>query len=163
MVPTWATASACVLLTFASLASAGDEPPAPTPAPTAQPLLPPVPQLRLRWPLGPQQFSFSASEVPGFGSRPLQLFQAEALWLSAGNLRVLTTGRVELATELECALLCQPVLAHTLSIDARFALPKLTNAVPSSYGFVRAGQQTTRSGGRSATLLKTGIAGTLNF
>jgi hypothetical protein len=152
------------LLLFALGAHAAEEPALPVAPPSgARALLAPVPQLRLRWPLAPKQFSFSASELSGSANGPLQLFQAESLWLSAGSLRLLTIGSVERASELDCRLTCQPVLANTASLEARFSLPKLTPALPSHYAFLRAGTFSTGPGGSSAGLIKTGIAGRLNF
>ena len=152
------------LLVFALSAHAAEEPPAPVAPPSgARALLPPMPQLRLRWPVAPKQFSFSASELSGSASGPLQLFRAESLWLSAGSLRLLTIGSVERSSELDCRLTCQPVLANTASLEARFSLPKLTSALPSNYAFLRAGSFSSGPGTGSAGLIKTGIAGTLNF
>ncbi|HYJ09007.1 MAG TPA: hypothetical protein VEX18_08355 [Polyangiaceae bacterium] len=152
------------LLVFALSVQAAEEPPAPVAPPSGtRALLPPVPQLRLRWPVAPQQFSFSASELSGSANGPLQLFQAESLWLSAGNLRLLTIGSVERANELDCRLTCQPVLANTANLEARFSLPKLTRALPSNYAFLRAGSFSPGPGRGSAGLIKTGIAGRFNF
>ena len=157
-------ASVLLVLDWSAVVHAADEPPAPAPLPEgARTLLPPVPELRLRWPLAPRQFSFSAAEVPGYANGPLRLFKAESLWLSAGNLRLMTIGSVERATELDCRLTCQPVLAQTASLEARFNLPRVTDAVPSAYGFLRAGSYRPSSSGRSAGLIKTGIAGSFNF
>lgn len=156
--------SALTVLVSALRAHASEEPPAPAVPPSyARVSLPPVPQLRLRWPLAPRQFSFSASELSGYDTKPLPLFRAESLWLSAARLRLLTIGSVERANELDCRLTCQPVLAHSAMLELRRPLPKLSAALPSNYAFLRVGSQSTGTGGSTAGLLKTGIAGALNF
>jgi hypothetical protein len=82
-----------------------------------------VPQrLELTWPLAPKRMSFSASEyLPPLGA-PVQLFEADAVWWESGPLSIRTFGRVQEAFELECRLVCEPVIEQSLGLEARLEL-----------------------------------------
>ena len=69
-------------------------------------ILPAVPELRLSWPIAPLRFTFTQSEVTGYANGPLQLMRAEALWVDAPGLQLLTVGSQERAFELDCQLTC---------------------------------------------------------
>src|SRR4051812_17987747 len=83
-------------------------PPMPT---TSYVVLPPVPELRLSWPVAPLRFSFrAAEELTGYGTGPLQLYRVESFWLDSPTLQLLTATGNERAFELDCRLTCQPIV-----------------------------------------------------
>ncbi len=133
------------------------------PTPHARAVLPPVPQLRLSWPVAPLQFSFSELEIGGYANGPLQLFRAESLWVDTPGLRLLTAGSAERAFELDCRLTCQPMLKRGFDFEARAPLPSFSARVPETYAFLRTSSFYTPQSSRSSRLVTTGIAGLLNF
>src|SRR3954467_7699195 len=76
--------------------------------------LPRPPELRLTWPVAPSSFTFTYTEVPGFGLALLHLYRAESLWLNTPALQLLTIGSAERALELDCRSTCQPVVQNNL-------------------------------------------------
>lgn len=160
----WESAALGILITAAWVAPARAQNIAPPPATAhARPVLPPVPQLRLNWPVVPLQFSFSEAEVAGYANGPLQLFRAESLWVDAPGLRLLTAANAERALELDCRLTCQPIVKHSFDLEARVPLPTLSVRVPDTYAFLRSTAFYTSQSPHSAGLFATGIAGALNF
>ena len=127
-------------------------------------VLPPMPHLELSWPVAPLGFSFSATEeLTGYAGGPLQLYRAESLWLSMPSLQLMTVGSSERAFELDCRLTCQPLVKRTFDLEARVLLPLTTQAVPSSYVFLRSSSFKTSQGARFSQPFTGGFAGALNF
>jgi hypothetical protein len=125
--------------------------------------LPPVPELRLSWPVSPLRFTYTQSEVTGYANGPLQLLRAEALWLDAPGLQLVTVGSQERAFELDCRLGCQPIVQRQLAFEARLPLPEFTPVVSSPYAYVRSSTLSTPSSARVSRQLTVGFAGALNF
>jgi hypothetical protein len=99
--------------------------------------LPPVPELRLSWPIKPLALSYAQSEVTGYANGPLQLFRAESLWFKAPGLRLLTFTSAERAFELDCSRTCQPIAARNVGVEARVLLPRFSPAVVEPHVFFR--------------------------
>lgn len=121
--------------------------------------LPPVPELRLSWPITPLKFTFTGVEVTGYRNGPLQLFRAESLWLRTGSFQLLTAGSAERAFELDCSVTCQPVVKHTFDVEARLALPVAVPGVVDPHAFLRSSAYYTTQSPRAARLLSAGFAG----
>ena len=159
--------SAALVISFvtasATHASAQAQSGAPPPALIAPPLsplaLPPVPELRLSWPVAPLKFSFTGSEIGGYPSGPLQLFRAESLWLRTPSFQLLTAGSAERAFELDCRMTCQPIVKHVFDLEARLALPPLLPGVTDPHAFLRSSSFATTQSTRSVRLLSAGLAG----
>jgi hypothetical protein len=121
--------------------------------------LPPVPELRLSWPITPLRFTFTGSEVSGYRNGPLQLFRAESLWLRTGSFQLLTAGSAERAFELDCSVTCQPVVKHVFEVEARLALPPMLPGVTDPHAFVRSSAYYTTQSTRGVRLLSAGFGG----
>jgi len=131
---------------------------------TSHVVLPPVPQLRLSWPITPLKFSFSAAEeLTGYGNGPLQLYRAESLWLDRPALQLLTASSSERAFELDCRLICQAIIKRVFDLEGRIPLPVSTAIVPNSYAFLRSSSFKTSQNPRFTQQLSAGFAGALNF
>jgi len=131
---------------------------------TSHSVLPPVPQLRLSWPITPLKFSFSAAEeLTAYGNGPLQLYRAESLWLERPALQLLTANSSERAFELDCRLTCQPIVKRVFDLEGRVPLPLLRGTIPSSYAFLRSSSFKTSQNPRFTQQLSAGFAGALNF
>jgi hypothetical protein len=120
--------------------------------------LPPVPELRLSWPIAPLKFSFTSAEVSGYRNGPLQLFRAESLWLRTPAFQLLTASSAERAFELECSVTCQPVIKHGFDVEARLTLPALMPGVTDPHAYLRSSAYTTQTG-RGVRLLSAGFGG----
>jgi hypothetical protein len=121
--------------------------------------LPPVPELKLSWPIAPLRFSFTGSELAGYASGPLQLFRAESVWLQTPGFQLLTAGSAERAFELDCRLTCQPVVKHVFDLEARLAVPQLLPGVTDTHAYLRSSSYYTTQSTRSVRLLSAGLAG----
>lgn len=124
--------------------------------------LPPVPELKLKLPVTPLQFSFQGAEVGSYQNLPggaLPLYRAEALWLRTGALRLVTFGAAERAWELDCRLVCQPVVQSVLAVEARFALPSPHPALQETHAFLRFSSARTPIVNSTAGVVHAGIAG----
>jgi len=121
--------------------------------------LPPVPELRLSWPIMPLRFTFTGTEVSGYRNGPLQLYRAEALWLRTPTFQLLTAGSAERAFELDCSVTCQPVVKHVFDVEARLALPPVLPGVTDPHAFLRSSTYYTTQSPRAAGLLSAGLAG----
>jgi hypothetical protein len=121
--------------------------------------LPPVPELRLSWPIAPLKFSFTGEEVGGYRNGPLQLFRAESLWLRTSSFRLLTVGSVERAFELDCNVTCQPVVKHSFAVEARLSLPPVVPGVTDPHAFLRSTAYYTTQSVRGVRLLSAGFGG----
>lgn len=125
--------------------------------------LPPVPALKLSWPLAPLSFTVTGQSLSVFGLPSLALYDAQSLWLRRGPLTLLTFGSTSLAPELDCRLTCQPVLQHASGVEARFALPVSVPHLVDPHAFVRySGYQTSLSP-KGGGLLHAGLAGAFDF
>ena len=128
-----------------------------------RPLLPAVPELRLKWPIAPLAYSYSQSELGGYANGPLQLFRAESLWVRAPGVRLLTFASSERAFEMDCSLTCQPITQRALAVEARVLLPRFSSLVSEPHVFVRQSSFRTSQSPRAAGALHVGFAGLLNF
>jgi len=122
-------------------------------------VLPPVPEMKLQFPVQPLHFSFTGAEVGNYQNGPLRVFRAESLWLQTPRLRLATFGAAERAFELDCRLTCQPVLQTVLALETRFLLPSPSAALTDTHAFFRL--STTRSPvvPNRAGLVHAGLAG----
>lgn len=146
----------------AATASAQAAPPPLFVAPSLS--LPPVPELRLSFPVQPLHLSFTpGEEVTSFSGGPLQLYRLEALWLERPRLQLLTTATNDRAFELDCRLSCQAVVNRAFELDARVPLPGLGKAVPSTYVFARSTTYSSALSARPTGMIRAGFAGYLNF
>lgn len=159
----WESAALGISLGFVLATPARAQEPAPAPPLIAALLfpatLPPVPELRLSWPVAPLRFTFTGAEVNGYRNGPLQLFRAESLWLSTPRFQLLTAGSAERAFELECSVTCQPVIKHTFDIEARLALPPVLPGVTDPHAFLRSSAYYTTQSARGVRLLSAGFGG----
>lgn len=121
--------------------------------------LPPVPELRLTWPITPLKFSFSGSEINGYANGPLQLFRAESLWLRTPALQLLTAGSAERAFELDCRVTCQPIVKHVFDLEARVPMPQLVPGTSDTHAYLRSSSYSTTQSTRGVRLLSAGLAG----
>ena len=121
--------------------------------------LPPVPELRLSWPIVPLRFSFTGSELDGYRGAPVQLFRAESLWWQTPTLQLLTVGSAERAFELDCRMTCEPVIRHVFALEARLAVPQLLPGVTDTHAYLRSSSYYTTQDTRSVRLLSAGLAG----
>lgn len=122
-------------------------------------VLPPVPELKLQFPVKPQHFSFTGAEVGSYANGPLRLFRAESVWWQAPKLQLLTFGAGERAVELDCRLLCQPVVAEVLAAEARLAVPSPLPLVEGTHVFLRYSNTRTPIVTSRIGLIHAGIAG----
>lgn len=159
----WESAALVVLfgLVLAAPVRAQQVGPAP---PLSAPLLlpsrlPPVPELRLSWPIAPLKFTFIGTEVSGYRNGPLRLFRAESLWLRTPTFQLLTAGSAERAFELDCSVTCQPIVKHTFDVEARLSLPPVVPGVADPHAFLRSSAYYTTQSPRAAGLLSAGLAG----
>ncbi len=162
----WESAVLGIFIAVAWAAPARAQNVAPPPATAhAGVVLPPVPQLRLSWPVAPLRFSFSGTEVTGYANGPLRLFRAESLWLETPAFQLLTATSAERAFELDCSLTCQPIAKYTFDVEARVPLLRSSPdaTVTEAHAFLRSSSYYTSQSAHRAGLLTTGIAGTLNF
>jgi len=125
--------------------------------------LPPVPELRLSWPVAPLKFSFSEVEITGYANGPLQLFRAESLWLQTPSFQLLSATSAERAFELDCRLTCQPIVKRVFDLEARMPLPDLSPGVTDTHAFLRSSSFYTSQSTRFTRQLGAGFAGALNF
>ena len=133
----WLACIALVLLPLAASAD-GPAPPDPAGADTLGSELPFVgPRLRLTWPIQPQQTSFTMSQPILSAEGLLQPYRLETLWLKSGRLELRSFQSVEQGMELDCRLTCQPVLEHSVGLEARLKLGALHRAVPETYVFAK--------------------------
>ena len=121
--------------------------------------LPPVPELRLSWPIAPLKFSFTATEIAGYANGPLQLFRAESLWLRTARFQLMTAGSAERAFELDCSKTCRPMLQRVFDLEARLALPPLLPGATDTHAYLRSSSYYTTQSARSVRLLSAGLAG----
>lgn len=121
--------------------------------------LPPVPELKLHFPLQPLRFTFTASEVGGYQSGPLRLFRAESLWLQTPALRLLTFSANERAYELDCRLTCEPIVKLSTGLEARLSVPNVAPGTQETHTFLRYSSATTSEGLRRHGLFEAGFAG----
>lgn len=159
----WASAALVVLFGFVLATPAraqqlGASPPVVSPL-LFPSVLPPVPELRLSWPITPLRFTFTGTEVGGYRNGPLRLFRAESLWLRTPTFQLLTAGSAERAFELDCSVTCQPNVNHTLDIEARLALPPVVPGVAEPHAFLRSSGYYTTESPRAVGLLSGGLAG----
>ncbi len=99
--------------------------------------LPPVPELKLRFPVQPLRFSFTGAEVGDYQSGPLRLYRAESVWLETPRFKLLTFGAGERALELDCRLTCQPVVQAVLALEGRLSVPSPTPMLQDTHVFLR--------------------------
>jgi hypothetical protein len=132
-----------------------------TPARAA--LLPPVPELRLKWPITPLAYHYTESEVGGYRNGPLQLFRAESLWLAPSRFRLLTYTSSERAFELDCSVTCQPVTMRGLGLEARWMLPDVMPVVSEPHLVVRSSGMRSPLSARAVGTVHVGVGGFLNF
>jgi hypothetical protein len=125
--------------------------------------LPPVPELRLAWPIAPLAYRYTESEVGGYRNGPLQLFRAESVWFEARRFKLLTYASSERAFELDCSVTCQPVAMRGLGLEGRFLLPNLTPLVSEPHVVVRQSSMRSPLSARSTGALHVGFGGFLNF
>lgn len=154
-------ASLIVGLLFASAGARAQTAP---PAGSARPsVLPPVPELRLSWPVAPRAYSYTESELGGYATGPLQLFRVESLWLETPRLQLWTFTSSERAFELDCRLTCAPIVRRGFGLEGRVVLPRLSPLVTDPHVFVQASRFRAVSGPRATGLLQAGLAGALDF
>lgn len=122
-------------------------------------VLPPVPELKLQFPVQPLRFSFTGAELGSYQSGPLRLFRAESLWLKTPRLQLLTFGAGERAFELDCRLTCQPVVQTVLALEGRFQLPSPAPALEDTHAFLRLSTARSPALPHRAGLLHAGVAG----
>ncbi len=126
-------------------------------------LLPPVPELRLKWPIAPLAYRYTESEIGGYRNGPLQLFRAESLWVRVPGLQLLSYASSERAFELDCSVTCQPVAVRGFGVEARLALPNVLPLVSEPHVFVRQSSARSPLQTRAVGALNVGLGGFLNF
>lgn len=105
--------------------------------------LPPVPDLKLKFPIQPLSFSFSGAELGSYASGPLRTFRAESVWLQTAAFRLVTFSANERAYELNCRLTCQPIVMLSAGLEGRLSVPNLLPRTQSSHIFFRYSSLTT--------------------
>lgn len=136
--------------------------PGPAASTTRPALLPPAPQLRLSWPLGPRAFSFHALEQGSYAAGPLRLFRSEAVWLEQGPFSLLSIASGERAFELDCRSTCQPQIERAISVEARLRLHTGT-AIREAHAFARYELNWSEAReNKKRTLMRFGLAGTFD-
>lgn len=130
-------------------------------APSLAPL-PPVPELRLQFPLRPLSKTFYQSELHGFAA-DLQFYRLESLWLDTPRLQLLSAASSEQALELDCRLTCQPVLQRAVDFEARLKLPALGAAVPRTWVSVRSTAISSSQSPQTGGLIRASFGGLLDF
>jgi hypothetical protein len=128
-------------------------------APVRAQVLPPVPELKLHFPVQPVSFSFSGAEIGGYQSGPLRLFRAESLWLRTPGLKLLTFGANERAYELNCRLSCEPIVKLSMGVEARLSMPNLLPSLRDPHAYLRYSSQTDSEGIRRHSAFEAGFAG----
>jgi len=160
--PGWESAAIGMVLALAQAAPARAEEPAlpvvAAPSPTRT-TLPPVPELRLQWPIVPLKFTFTGTEEGSYRNGPLRLFRAESLWLRTPSVQLLTATSAERAFELDCSVTCQPVIQRAFAVEARLALPPVMPGVTDTHAFLRSSSYYTTQSPRAVGLLSAGLAG----
>lgn len=154
----------CVVLLGATHSHAQNAP-TPSVAPTTSAkelpifrVLPPVPNVQLRFPVMPLRFSYSALVLDSY-IKPLELYRAESLWLQTPQLSLLTIGSQSRALELDCRLTCQPVVTHSVALEARLALPSMGPTIQDPHAFISLSSSHTETSVRRPRLLQAGFAG----
>jgi len=164
--PGWESAAIGMVLALAQAAPARAEEPAlpvvAAPSPTRT-TLPPVPELRLQWPIVPLKFTFTGTEEGSYRNGPLRLFRAESLWLRTPSVQLLTATSAERAFELDCSVTCQPVAMRGLGLEARFLLPDAMPLVSQPHLVVRQSTMRQPLSARAVGTLHVGVGGFLNF
>jgi hypothetical protein len=131
----------------------------PTPARAQSAVLPPVPELKLQFPVQPLRFSFSGTEALGGQDGPLRLYRAESLWLKTPRLQLLTYGAGERALELDCRQLCQPIVQTVVATELRVLMPSPSPLVSDLHGYLRLSSGRTPVISNRHGLIHAGIAG----
>jgi hypothetical protein len=124
--------------------------------------LPPVPELKLTWPVAPLSYTLTSQSLPQLGLSPITLYDAEALWLKRGPVGLLTFGSTTRAFELDCRLTCRPILMNSSGVEARLSLPA-GPLVKDPHAFVRYSRYQTSEVPRAGGLLHAGLAGAFDF
>jgi hypothetical protein len=122
-------------------------------------VLPPVPELKLQFPVQPLRFSFSGAEVRGAQDGPLRLYLAESLWLKTPRLQLLTFGAGERALELDCRQLCQPIVQTVVATELRVKMPNPSPLVTDTHAFLRFSSGRTPVINNRLGIIHAGIAG----
>jgi hypothetical protein len=122
-------------------------------------VLPPVPELKLQFPVQPLRFSFSGTEVLGGQDGPLRLYRAESLWLKTPRLQLITYGASERALELDCRQLCQPIAQTVVAAELRVRMPTPSPLVTDTHAFLRFSNGRTPVITNRLGIIHAGIAG----
>ena len=131
-------------------------------APSLAPL-PPVPELRLSWPIHALQVDLWQDVIVGSADGRLQLYRLSSLWVDKPRLQLWTTNTAERALELDCRLTCQPVVNHALELEARAPLPGLGPHIPSTFVSLRASSNYNSQNASRAGLFRANFGGFLDF
>ncbi len=129
------------------------------------------PRLELEFPaLKPFRFSFASTTVPGYETLRLPTFDASATLWEKGRFGLYAFSRVAPALELDCTVLCQPVLEQAAGGSVHYSLGALAPRVPDSFLYVGAARVQTVSWARGSSAqpragarVLGGIAGLLDF
>lgn len=96
-----------------------------------------VPHFELRLPFfEPLRFSFDGATAPGYETLRLPTFHEDATWLERGPLSLHSVASVQPAFELDCRLVCAPVLESSVGLEGRAALGGLGRAAPETWLFL---------------------------
>ncbi len=121
--------------------------------------LPPVPELKLKFPIQPLSFSYRGAEVGNYQNGPLRLFRAESVWIHTPVLKLLSYGAAEQAAEWDCRLGCQPIVRFSTGVAARLSVPTFTPALTDTHVYVRSAVTYTSELPRRHRLFEAGFAG----
>jgi hypothetical protein len=129
------------------------------------------PHLELEFPaLKPFGFSFTSTAVPGYETLRLPTFDASATLWQSGRFSLYAFSRVAPALELDCTVLCQPVLEQAAGVSAQYSLGALAPRVPESFLYLGGARVQTVSWARGSSAqpragarVLGGVAGLLDF
>jgi hypothetical protein len=131
----------------------------------------PAQRLELKFPLlEPVRFSFSAASAPGYEMWRLPTYELDGIWFEKGAFSLHSIGRAAPAFELDCTLLCQPVLEQSMALEPRLAVGSFGPHVPATWITLRAEHtqwmsvaRGSSAQARGANVIRAAVGGLLDF